>query len=175
MVCCSLAAGQIPWPQRTREVRALGCFTNVKGDGEHATGYSAKLWVTAVGIIGMIDHPHGLTGDPPMGVLTNVDYDVETGKLYFDAKLTAGLHYCRKHKKGVPSNDLLVFHGFLKEGKLEGDIVLEDRTDATPIIVDKRENFLMRRDDSCILEDFERYDIWRWYWEPVFKSRGPKW
>jgi hypothetical protein len=63
----------------------------------------------------------------------------------------------------------------VKEGKMEGDIIREDRTDISPVIVDKQENLLMRKDDSCRLEDFERFDLWRWYWEPVFKSRGPKW
>jgi hypothetical protein len=133
-----------------------------------------QLWLIQGKIIGMIDFHRGLLGDPPMGVLTDIGYNSESGKLSFKAKLTIGLHYCRNHK-GTPSRDLLAFEGRLKEDKLEGDIVIEEQSDSPPVVVDKRKKFVMRRDEDCRPEAFEYFEVWRWYYDPVFKSRGPKW
>ncbi len=106
--------------------------------------------------------------------MTDVQYDPLSGTLSFHAKLTSGLHYCTEHR-GIPSHDLLSFRGFLKPDRLEGSIILEDQLDSPPVVVDKRENFQMGLDNNCRLENYESYEIWWWYWEPVYKSRGPDW
>jgi hypothetical protein len=169
-----LFAGELASRPQQREITPVGCFTNVRSNGEHADGYSVQLWLIQGKIIGMIDFHRGLLGDPPMGVLTDIGYNPESGKLSFKAKLTIGLHYCRNHK-GTPSRDLLAFEGRLKEDKLEGDIVIEEQSDSPPVVVDKRKKFVMRRDEDCRPEAFEYFEVWRWYYDPVFKSRGPKW
>ena len=168
------ATADVSGIQQESEIKAIGCFANVRSDGEHAYGYSVRLWAYGREIIGMIDYHRGLLGDPPMGFLTDVQYDSMTGKISFEAKLTNGLHYCSAHK-GVPSHDLLSFQGLLKADSLEGNIVLEEKSDSLPVVEDKRENFLMSRDDNCQLESYQRYEIWWWYWEPTYKSRGPEW
>jgi len=174
LVSFIFTAADAPGTQHKDEIKAIGCFANVRSDGEHANGYSVQLWLRGSGIIGLIDYHRGLIGDPPMGVLTDVRYDSSTGKLSFKAKLTSGLHYCSEHK-GVPSHDLLSFQGFLKADRLEGKIVLEDQLDSPPGVVDTRERFLMRKDDECHLESYESYDSWWRNWEPIYKLRAAKW
>jgi hypothetical protein len=150
LVSCIFNTADASRTEQKREIKAIGCFANVRSDGEHAYGYSVRLWARGMEIIGVIDYHQGLLADPPMGVLTDVQYDPATGKISFEAKLTSGLHYCREHK-GVPSQDLLSFQGFLGADGLEGDIVLKDQLDSPPVVVDRRENFLTRIDDDCRL------------------------
>jgi hypothetical protein len=175
MLACSISAtAVISMTEQEREIKAIGCFANVRSDGEHADGYSVRLWSYGTEFIGIIDYHRGLIGDPPMGFLTDVQYDPQTGRFIFEAKLTSGLHYCSKHK-GVPSQDLLSFEGFLKGDTLQGNIIIKDQLDSPPVVVDERENFLMRLDENCRVEDYKSYEIWWWYWEPVYQSRGPDW
>jgi hypothetical protein len=170
---CLFAGVSTSRPQQ-REVTPVGCFTNVRSDGEHADGYSVQLWLIQGKIIGMIDYHRGLLGDPPMGVLTDIAYNRDSGELSFKARLTVGLHYCRNHK-GTPSKDLLAFTGVLKADSLEGDILIEEQSDSPPVVVDMRKKFVMRSDDNCSLDAFEYFEVWRWFYDPVFKTRGPKW
>jgi len=174
VVSCIFASADAPRTNQRDEIKAIGCFANVRSDSEHANGYSAQLWFRGSEIIGLIDYHRGLLGDPPMGVLTDVRYDSSTGKLSFKAKLTSGLHYCGGHK-GVPSHELLSFQGFLKADGLEGNIALEDQLDSPPVVVDTRENFLMRKDNDCHIESYESSDVWWRDWEPIYKVRGAKW
>jgi hypothetical protein len=174
LVFCALALAEKAAAQQKREIRPIGCFVNVRSDGEHADGFSIKLWAFGSRIIGLIDYHRGLAGDPPMGILMDVEYAPLTGKIAFEAKLTSGLHYCREHK-GVPSQDLLSFLGFLRDDRLEGRIVLRNQLDSPPVVVDERENFVMPMDDVCRPESYESYDIWWWYWKPVYEARGPRW
>jgi hypothetical protein len=53
--------------------------------------------------------------------------------------------------------------------------VLSDQLDSRPVVVDKRESFVMRLEDECELRSFETYEIWWWYLEPAYRSRGPEW
>jgi hypothetical protein len=155
-------------------VKRIGCFGNVRSDGEHADGYSVRLWLRGNNIIGLIDYHRGLAGDPPMGILTDVGYESRTGTLAFNARLTTGLHSCPIHKM-VPAHDRLSFRGTLKGDRLQGRILVEDQLDSVPVVVDRRANFLMRRETDCVLEDYENYDAWWRYWDPVYKLRGSKW
>jgi hypothetical protein len=165
---------EVPWRKQKEEIKPIGCFVNVQSDSEHADGYSVKLWTRGRAIIGLVDYYTGPPEDPPMGLLTEVRYDSSTGKFSFNAKLTTGLHSCSVHKD-IPSHDLLSFQGFLKGERLEGKIVLQEQLDSPPAVMDRREDFLMRKDNGCQLEGYENYDIWWRYWEPVYKFRGPKW
>ncbi len=173
-VSCIMVAADAPRARQQDEIKPIGFFVNVRTDGEHADGYSVQLWFRGGGIIGFIDYHRGLLGDPPMGVLTDVRYDSLTGKLSFKAKLTSSLHIASIHQ-GIPSHDLLSYQGVLKADRLEGKIVLEDQLDSPPVVVDTRENFLMRKDNDRQLESYRSYDIWWRYWEPIYKLRGPKW
>ena len=152
----------------------IGCFMNLRSEGEYADGYIVRLWFQGRQIIGLIDYYHGFIADPPMGILSDVQYDSSTGNFSFKAKLTTGLHNCRIHKD-VPSQDLLSFEGFLNENKLEGTIYLENQLDPSPEVLDRRHNFLMLKDKECLTENYENQDVWWRYWEPIYIRRGAKW
>jgi hypothetical protein len=174
-VCFLLIAANTATTQQKREIKTIGCFVNVRSDDQHADGYSVKLWRFGSRIIGLIDHHRGLLGDPPIGMLSEVQYDPLTEKFSFEAGITDGIHYCREHADGIPSQDMVLFKGFLKPDRLEGTIILEGRSDSKPRVLDRRDHFVMRRDDNCSIENCESYDVWWWYWKPVFDTRGPKW
>ena len=78
-------------PDSEAPVTVLGEFSNRKGDGEHAWGYSVDLWKHEGRIIGMICGTQYLmlNGSPPTGLLENVQYDPKTGRMSFSAKLSA--------------------------------------------------------------------------------------
>ncbi len=160
--------------QKQAEIEAIGSFMNVQSNGEHADGYSVELWSRAGDLIGFVDYHRGLIGDPPIGVLTDVKYSASTGALSFKAKLTSGLHSCREHTM-VPSRDLLSFQGFLKVDQLQGRVFLENYNDASPAVMDSRENFSMKKNSAYPLQSYETYDAWWAQWEPVYKARGAKW
>jgi hypothetical protein len=63
----------------------------------------------------------------------------------------------------------------IQDQGLEGDILINDQLDSPPVVVDKRDHFLMSLDEDCRLENYEQYEIWWWYWQPVYNARGPKW
>jgi hypothetical protein len=174
LFACLFAPMAVPKPEQQGTIKAIGCFANVRSDGEHADGFSVRLWLRGGEIIGLIDYHRGLMGDPPMGILTDVRFESSTGKLSFKAKLSSGLHSCRNHKS-VPSHDLLSFQGFLRSDRMEGNILVEDQLDSPPTIVDTRQNFPMRKDDDCISESYENTDAWWLYWKPIYKVRGPRW
>lgn len=171
---CLPAYSRAPEPRQGAAIKAIGCFANVRSDGEHADGYSLQLWLRGKEVIGLIDYHRGLPGDPPMGMLTDVRYESATGKLSFQAKLTSGLHSCRIHKN-VPSHDLLTFQGFLKADRVEGNIRIEDQLDSPPAVTDTRENFPLRKRNDCLPENFADYDAWWRRWDPVHKARGASW
>ena len=155
-------------------LKGIGAFQNVRSDGEHADGYSVSLWSREGKIFGLISHHRGLIGDPPMGILTDVQYDPSSGDISFKARITDGIHYCKEHN-GVPSRDLISFHGILKKDMLEGDLVLTDELHSPATIEEERLKFSMPREDEYELKDYADYDAWWKYWEPVYKFRGAKW
>ena len=76
-------------------VKVIGYFTNIKNDGEHQQGYSVELWKQDDNIYGLISGSSylRLMGDPPRGILENVQFDPKSNKISFRAKvLTAILH-----------------------------------------------------------------------------------
>jgi hypothetical protein len=174
LLSCLFTSAAAPKLKQRGAIEAIGCFTNVRIDGEHADGYSVRLWSRGTEVIGLIDYHRGLIGDPPMGILTDVRFDSSAGKISFKAKLSSGLHSCRVHKP-VPSHDLLSFQGFLTAERLQGRILLEDELDFPPVVVDTRKDFLMRKDNNCILENYESYDAWWLFWGPIYKARGAVW
>ncbi len=174
--CIMAAAGQAAFAQqRDHQVKAIGCFTNVRSTGEeHVDGYSANLWSYGREIIGFVYYRVGLDGDAPIGILKDTVYEPSSGKISFQAKLTIGVVFSGQDRR-VPSRDLLLFTGNLKPDRLEGNIVLESHSTPTIQIEDKREQFLMRKDSNCVLENYENYETWWSQWKPVLEFRGPKW
>jgi hypothetical protein len=172
--CCVYALSMPAQVKPGEPIKAIGCFMNVRSDGEHADGYSVHLWFRGRQIIGLIAYHRGLIGDPPIGILSDVQYESSTGKISFKAKLTSGLHSCRIHKN-VPSHDLVSFQGFLNGGELKGNIELTEQLDTPPVVMDTRTDFLMRKDSDCHMQDYGSHDAWWRYWEPIYKARGARW
>ena len=166
----------VPFPQSKQEVaiKSIGCFLNVQGGNEHASGYSVRLWFQGDRIIGLVDYYCGSNSDPSMGILADVRYDALSGKISFKAKLAVGLHTCRIHKN-VPSHDMLSFKGYLKPDGLVGDIRLEDMLDSPSPMVDSRKNFVMLRAVDCGTKDYANHDAWWKEWQAVYQARGAKW
>ncbi len=160
--------------QPRREVQAIGCYIGKSADG-NKPGYSVPLWSWNSQIIGLIEYRHNRPGEQrPQGLLTEVQYDSGTGRISFETKMTTGVHSCPKHRK-VPSHDLLSFRGVLKEDRLEGDLVLWDQLDAPPVALDRHPGFVLPLDESCRPMTFEAYEVWHWFLNPEYQSRGPKW
>jgi hypothetical protein len=170
------AAPAVLAQQQNREVKAIGCFANVRSTADgHVDGYSINLWSYEREIIGFVYYRIGLDGDAPIGILKDVVYERSAGKISFRAKLTIGT-ILYGPQKSVPSRDLFLFSGNLKPDRLEGSIILESHMNATAQIEDKREHFLMPRDANCRLEDYKNFEIWWSQWKPVLESsRGPQW
>jgi hypothetical protein len=171
MICFIISAADAVIAQ---EVKAVGCFSNVQSNGEHADGYSVELWISGGKIIGFVDHHRGLVGDPPMGILSNVQYDSRTGRISFEAKISDGVHLDNELRQ-TPSHDLISFDGFLKSDRLQGDIMLKGNVDSKPVVYDKRAAFIMRKYSNCGLETYENHDRWWGYWGPIYRSRGARW
>jgi len=163
-----------PETKQNDSIMAIGCFTNVQSHGEYAEGYAVRLWFQGRQIIGLINYYNGFIADPPMGILSDVQYDSSTGNFSFKAKLTTGLHNCRIHKD-VPSHDLFSFEGLLNESNLEGTIYFENQLDPSPEVLDSRDNFLMLKDKDCLIKNYEDHDAWWRFWESIYKMRGAKW
>jgi hypothetical protein len=171
---CIFSVVADPQTKQEAPIKSVGCFLNVQSEGEHASGYSVRLWLQGDQIIGLIDYHRGLAGDPPMGILTDVRYAAISGKISFKAKLTSRLHSCRIHIN-VPSHDMLSFKGFLRPDGLVGNIRLEDRLDSPPAAVDVRKNLVMLRAADCLTRDYANYNEWWKDWQAIYEARGAKW
>jgi hypothetical protein len=75
----------------------------------------------------------------------------------------------------APAHDLLIFQGYFRNSKLEGKILIEDILDNPPKIFNKLDHITMRKDDKAHISDYESYNEYCRFWEPVIKYRGPKW
>ena len=170
--CISNSAGTIlatQWP----EVRPLGCYTSLRGDNRQVSGFTVRLWMSTIGMLGIVDYHRSLYDDPPMGVLTDIQFNPGTRKISFQSKLTDGLHTCREHKN-VPSQILLSFQGVLGHETLKGTFILTDQLHASRIVATHKD-FMLSRNSNCHLDSYNSIDIWWWYWEPAYESRGPRW
>ena len=157
-------------------VIAIGDFSNRKSDGEHEWGYSVELWKQEDKICGLIagsSHSR-LYGDPPTGLLEDVQFDPKTGKMSFRAKLTLGLWSDRDHRN-LPSQDVYEFEGVLTAKKLKGNLLTSNELcdDKCP----RREQIELRRskDSSFLMDDYQSYSEWKSYADRILNFRGPKW
>jgi len=159
--------------QTRREVKAIGCYAGSVSSGD-SRGYAVQLWAWNSQIIGLVEYRSDHGKRPPQGMFTEAQYDPGTGKISFEARMTTGLHSCQRHRN-VPSHDVLSFHGFLKEDRLEGNLELVNQLDSPPVTLDRLENLALSLDAGCRPMTFEGYEVWHWYLEPEYSARGPKW
>lgn len=107
--------------------KQIGLYSNAKDNGEHTVGYFVKLWQQDNKIYGLISGTDTirLSGDPPVGLLENVQFDSKTKKFSFQAKLTLGL-FSDKNHSNIPSKDIYEFKGFLTNKSLQGILVIKN-------------------------------------------------
>ncbi|MEJ2111177.1 MAG: hypothetical protein P8Z37_14945, partial [Acidobacteriota bacterium] len=56
-------------------LKGIGTSQNVRSNGELADGYSVSLWSWEGKLVGFLSPHRGLMGDPPMGMLADIEYD----------------------------------------------------------------------------------------------------
>jgi hypothetical protein len=153
---------------------AIGAFTNMKYDEEHAYGYTAQLWREQDRIFGFFLSSQGLMGDTPTGLLEDVRFDSSSGKISFRARLTTGL-FSNRQFHNVPSRDIFRFTGFLKKGRLVG--TLEITNGLTPEEAPRSERIRLNRSksESESMIEAQSYDDWKNQADEILKFRGPKW
>jgi hypothetical protein len=145
-------------------VKPLGDFSNVWSNGEHETGYSIELWKQDDKIYGLISGGDGtrLVGDPPTGLLENVQFDPVTKKFSFRAKL--------------PSQVIFEFEGILTKKKIEGERKNTYDFDVNKFV--KRKKIILPRlkESSAEMVEFQTYQTyaeWKEFADRILAFRGP--
>jgi hypothetical protein len=160
--------------QSPRPIVAIGAFSNMRHDTEHAYGYTAQLWREGKRIFGFFLSSQGLIGDTPTGLIEDVRFDPRTGKLAFRARLTTGL-FSNREFHAVPSRDIFRFRGVLKRDQMIGSLEIENAL--TPSEAPTREKISLKRSKraSEVLIQAKSYSDWKSEAEKILKFRGPKW
>lgn len=150
-------------PKAESPVKVIGYFTNVKGDGEHQWGYSVMIWKQEDKIYGFIsgDDDLRLIGDPPTGILEDVQFDSRTGKLSFIAKL--------------PTQNVYEFEGVLMNKKLKGNIKVTNQLCADKCAKPKKITLRYSNDMTLAMQEYQSFAEWKGDYSEVLKRRGPKW
>lgn len=148
-------------------------FMNVKSDGEHASGYDVELWKQGEKIYGLINAHRGLMGDPPAGILENVNFDKKTGEISFTAKLSLSVTSGKKEDEWIPTHDLFQFNGILSKKMLTGKLKITDKTFNKFRVITKT----LKLPFSTLwkLDNYKNYASWKKYANEILKRRGPNW
>ncbi len=155
--------------QAQQPVTFYGSYSHVEtGNGEHCNGYTVELWNYDGAFTGLIHHHRGLCGDPPVGILENVRYDVKTGRLLFQAKLSDGWD------NDGPTKDTVSFNGFLSSGTLRGEIIWHGAGQARQR---SRENIALAGESHSYPQGktYATFADWMQAQQPILRFRGPKW
>jgi hypothetical protein len=155
-------------------VKQFGSFQKVKTDGEHASGYSVDLWKENGKLIGLIAVHRGLIGDPPTGLIENVQFDPQTKKFSFTAKLTIGQFYDKTHED-VPSQDILKFDGTLTNKKLAGTVKMTNQLCPDKCPESMKISLPVSKDRDFMTQNFQTHDEWQAYIDKILEFRGPNW
>ena len=103
----------------------VGDFSHIESStGEHCDGYSVTLWEKGKSLVGYLAHHRGLCGDPPWGLIEDVQYSSLTGNLMFKVKILGDgfINDLDSKTSWHPSKDIVIFKGKLKTDNIEGEI-----------------------------------------------------
>jgi hypothetical protein len=142
------------------------------GDDAHATGHSLELWKDRGTLVGFLSEYVGPVADPPIGPLQELKFDATSGGLSFSARLTLGVTFSAKHKDGVPSRDLYVFRGTLRDAEVRGTLEKHDRLDNRPATT---RDVVLTRTARNSFWDGKTVEEWRDFYVGILQVRGPKW
>lgn len=170
------ADGQGPQkaPHDSPPLAFLGEFSNMRITEEHAYGVSVRLWREVGPLIGLLVFAEGLAADLPAGQLEDVSHDPKTGRLFFRARLTTGLHSCREHSE-LPARDLFEFRGTLGAATLTGTLARRDALH--PGNAGTSERIVLRRKGPSAATYFDARTRAEWdrQVKEILAARGPKW
>ncbi len=143
-------------------VEVIGAFSNRESNGEHEWGYEVEIWSNEGNLVGMFTGSAGtrLVGDPPTGVLKDVEYNFDTGIISFRATL--------------PDNDH-VFEGMLSKKTLSGRLFnISERSLGQRCDEAKKLALLRSQKFSDEMEEFQTLDAWTERINQLLKRRGVK-
>lgn len=175
LLALSLVAPPVFAESSSSQISIVGTYTNMRHTEEHSYGYTVELWKQGNRVFGFILASNGLSGDTPTGILEDVKFEPESGKLSFRAKLTTGSIYNNQANKWIPSQDIFKFSGTLNKDSLAGVLEISDAllSDKSPI--GKEIELLFSVAETRQLQTFSSYEDWEKMAKDILKFRGPKW
>jgi hypothetical protein len=135
-------------PQDTGAVNAVGSFISGELGTSHTFGYEVRLWRQQDQLLGFLIVSGGLSTEPPVGVISTVQYNAQTGEVEFDAKIPIDMgETCERFR----------FAGRLLSTELVGTLEWVDppRQGAEPGV----ESLHLKRSGS--LSSFPTYQAWQ--------------
>lgn len=156
----------------TPAVRFVGNFSSMKITKDHRYGSQVVLWQVKNTVVGLLYNADGQDTDVPRGVLQNVKLNPKSGNLYFEAKLTTGLHNCDTHKN-VPSQDLFIFSGILRRNTLKGRLTQKDALHDTEIYSNAKVS--LKHEIQPHFDSYDSLEDWQKYVDAELKQFGPQW
>lgn len=160
---------QLPQLKDESPVKPFGTYWKVISDGEHANGYDIELWKQNEKFYGLISAHSGLVGDPPTGILENMQFDPKTGKFSFSAKLPSG--WCNSK---MQARDIFEFEGILTNKKIMGNwLIKKDFCSGDYNIESKKIINLPRlKESSREMNEYRSYAEWKNYADKILAFRG---
>lgn len=157
-------------------MKVIGDFTNVKSDGEHQSGYSVKFWKQDDKIYGLISGTGylRLLGDPPRGILDNVQFDSKSNKVSFQSKLLLALIHDTPDSGYVPSWGFYEFEGDLAKNRLQGNIKVTDALCGNKCPDIKKISLRRSTKKSLEMKEFQTYNEWKSFADMVTEVKIPK-
>jgi hypothetical protein len=117
----------IPAQSPAAPITVIGEFASHRSAADPTGGYTVQLWRQGDVVFGFLS-VEALSGDGPIGRLTNVKFEERSGKLSFEANLTIGMCILADNTQ-QPSKDLLRFRGTLVKDILSGTLTHSDLLD----------------------------------------------
>jgi hypothetical protein len=159
----------------TTPVAIVGAFTNVeRSDNEHADGYALSLWRQGGTIFGLFSLQRGLIGDPPTGILEDIEFDPQGKALSFKVRLSTGLVYDGQHE-GVPSRDVFRFKGTLGKNEVKGDMNISNELFREKAPQSRKVVLWRSRELTEAMQAPQDYAQWRESVNKILARLGPKW
>jgi hypothetical protein len=171
-ILVAAAERQILAQDTDRPIQPAGEFSNLRLAGEHAYGYSVKLWRDGRSLIGLLLVSEGLQGDTPTGLLEDVTFDPATGALAFSARLTTGVTYAPAGS-GEPNLARFVFTGVMRDSSLTGTM-RQVMLRPAGLPADSREVKLSRQSTDSAVQPATTYAEWKRAADQILALRGPK-
>jgi hypothetical protein len=150
----------------------VGEFSHMRQTAEHAYGYSVQIWRQGDKLFGLFSDTSGLSGDTPTGILEDVEFDPQFGKVSFSAKLSVASIYTGNGKQ-QPTHDLFTFRGMLAGNLLSGVLEHTDKLHSNSQPTTSKVRLVRDRNPSMI--ECHTYAEWKQSADQILRFRGPKW